>query len=127
MPDYAIRFRFWGVRGSIASPGPQTARYGGNTPCVEIRAGDRLIIVDGGSGLRALSDELLAAGQPIDADFFLTHLHWDHIQGIPFFTPAFRPGNRLRIHGERKDGVGLRRHLEGQMRDPYFPVPLSIM
>jgi phosphoribosyl 1,2-cyclic phosphodiesterase len=122
-----LRFRFWGVRGSIASPGPATVRYGGNTPCIEVRCGQRLIILDGGTGLRCLGQSLMAAGGPVEADFFLSHLHWDHIQGIPFFTPAFVPGNRFRIYGERKGDRGLQAVLEGQMTDPNFPVPLSIM
>jgi phosphoribosyl 1,2-cyclic phosphodiesterase len=124
-----IQFRFWGVRGSIATPGPTTVRYGGNTACVEVRAADRLIIFDGGTGLRALGQWLLESQQdrPIEADLFLSHLHWDHIQGIPFFGPGFRAGNRFCIHGEAKAGRTLRETLEGQMRDPNFPVPLSIM
>ena len=122
-----FRFRYWGVRGSIATPGPTTVRHGGNTPCVEVRAGERLIVLDGGTGLRGLGQELMRAGGPVDADLFLSHLHWDHIQGIPFFTPAFIPGNRFRIYGERKGDRSLRAVLEGQMTDPNFPVPLSIM
>ena len=129
-----LSFRFWGVRGSIATPGPQTVRYGGNTACVEVRAADRLVVLDGGTGLRCLGEALEADGPPggggagpIDADLFLSHLHWDHIQGIPFFRPAFQPGNRFRVHGERKGDRTLRAMLEGQMTDPNFPVPLSIM
>lgn len=128
MADAAvIEVRFWGVRGSIATPGPETVRYGGNTPCVEVRAGGRLIILDGGTGLRCLGNALLATGKPVDADIFFSHLHWDHIQGFPFFTPAFVPGNVFRIYGERKGGHTLEKVLEGQMTDPNFPVPLSIM
>ena len=122
-----ITFRFWGVRGSIASPGPSTVRYGGNTPCVEIRAGGRLIVFDGGTGLRELGLSLVAQEEPIEADLFLTHLHWDHIQGIPFFSPAFEAGHTFRIHGERKGEQSLKTVLEGQMTDPNFPVPLSVM
>lgn len=120
-------FRFWGVRGSIATPGAHTVRHGGNTPCIEVHVGGRLVILDGGTGLRALGQSLVAAGAPVDADLFLTHLHWDHIQGIPFFTPAFIGGNRFRIYGERKGQSSLRAVLEGQMTDPNFPVPLSVM
>lgn len=122
-----IRFRFWGVRGSIATPGPSTVRYGGNTPCVAIEAGGRHIIFDGGTGLRALGESMLRQAKPIEADLFLSHLHWDHIQGIPFFRPAFRPGNRFRVHGEGKGGTNMRTLLEEQMRNPNFPVPLSTM
>ncbi len=123
----SIRFRFWGVRGSIATPGPKTVRYGGNTPCVEVQASDHRIILDGGTGLRCLGEGLMREGQPIDADLVLTHTHWDHIQGIPFFTPAFIPGNTFRLHGQNKGPYSLKKVLEGQMTDPNFPVPLSIM
>ncbi len=122
----SINFRFWGVRGSIATPGPETVRYGGNTPCVEVRAGGRLIILDGGTGLRTLGQQLLGQ-MPVEADIFLSHLHWDHIQGIPFFTPAFIPGNTFRLYGERKGDHTLQKVLQRQMTDPNFPVPLSIM
>ncbi len=123
----SITFRFWGVRGSIATPGPATVRYGGNTPCVEVNAGGRLIILDGGTGLRGLGVDLLSRGLPVEADIFLSHLHWDHIQGIPFFTPAFIPGNTFRIWGEGTGDHSVERALERQMTDPNFPVPLSIM
>ncbi|MCA9539326.1 MAG: MBL fold metallo-hydrolase, partial [Myxococcales bacterium] len=115
------------MRGSIATPGPKTVRYGGNTPCVEVHAADRMMIFDGGTGLRCLGEELMRRGKRIEADLFLTHMHWDHIQGIPFFTPAFLPGNRFRMYGERKGDQSLRDVLEGQMTHPNFPVPLSVM
>jgi phosphoribosyl 1,2-cyclic phosphodiesterase len=123
----AIQVRFWGVRGSIATPGPTTVRYGGNTPCLEVRAGQRLIILDCGTGLRGLGNALMAERRPIDADIFFSHMHWDHIQGFPFFTPAFIPGNAFRIYGQNKGEQSVRAVLEGQMTDPNFPVPLSIM
>ena len=122
-----VRFRFWGVRGSIASPGAETARYGGNTPCLELRFGDRLVIVDGGTGMRGLGQTLLAQGGPVRADVVLSHVHWDHIQGIPFFTPAFIPGNEFRFWGERKGDRSLAEVLSSQMEGPTFPVPISIM
>ncbi len=125
--DPNITIRFWGVRGSIASPGPDTIRYGGNTSCVEVRAGDQLLILDGGTGLRRLGAHLLSLRAPCQAHIFLSHLHWDHIQGIPFFTPAFIPGNQVRFYGERKGEQGLQDILEAQMHSPNFPVPLSIM
>ncbi len=125
--EAAIEVRFWGVRGSIATPGPTTVRYGGNTPCVEVRAGGRLIILDGGTGLRCLGQSLLRAGKKVDADVFFSHMHWDHIQGFPFFTPAFIPGNSFRVYGERKGNQSIREVLGGQMTDPNFPVPLSVM
>lgn len=89
--------RFWGVRGSIASPGPDTARYGGNTACVELRCGGHLVILDAGTGLRALGANLVAAGKPVDADLLCSHTHLDHICGFPFFAPAYAAGNRIRI------------------------------
>ncbi len=122
-----MNFRFWGVRGSIATPGPETVKYGGNTPCVEVNAGGKLIILDGGTGLRCLGIDLIRRGLPCEDDIFLSHLHWDHIQGIPFFTPAFIPGNTFRIWGERKGDHAVQQALERQMTDPNFPVPLSIM
>ena len=85
--DFSIQF--WGVRGSIACPGPKTVRYGGNTPCVEVRCGDNLVIFDGGTGAHALGNALLKTGAPLEADIFLSHCHLDHIAGLPFFTPFF--------------------------------------
>ena len=125
--ENSMTFRFWGVRGSIATPGPETVRYGGNTPCVEVRAGGRLLVLDGGTGLRGLGVDLIERGEPVEADLFLSHLHWDHIQGIPFFTPAFIPGNTFRIWGDSKGDREVQKTLERQMTDPNFPVPLSIM
>lgn len=95
----AMRVRFWGVRGSATAPGAATARYGGHTACVEVRCGDRLVILDAGSGLRPLGLSLMAeaAGRPIEADIFLTHCHLDHVWGLPYFRPAYLPGTRLRV------------------------------
>ncbi|HEV8214728.1 MAG TPA: MBL fold metallo-hydrolase, partial [Gemmatimonadaceae bacterium] len=90
-----LRLTFWGTRGSVPTPGPLTVRYGGNTPCVEVRtAAGRLIILDAGTGLRELGRSLIerANGAPLEGDVFLTHAHWDHIQGLPFFPPIFQPG-----------------------------------
>src|SRR5260221_5196949 len=95
----SLTLRFWGTRGSIPSPGPTTVRYGGNTPCVELRTADGwLVILDAGTGIRELGRSLLegANGAPVAGDIFLTHAHWDHIQGIPFFAPLFRKGNQRR-------------------------------
>ena len=97
-----MRLRFWGTRGSCPSPGPSTVRYGGNTTCVEVRSDDgHLIILDAGTGIRELGRTLVAAaaGQPIRGDVFFSHAHWDHIQGLPFFTPAFQAGNHFRLFG----------------------------
>lgn len=126
-PEPAIQARFWGVRGSIATPGPTTVRYGGNTPCLEVRAGGRLVILDCGTGLRGLGNALMAEKRPISGDIFFSHMHWDHIQGFPFFTPAFIPGNAFRVYGQNKGDQSVKSVLEGQMTDPNFPVPLSIM
>lgn len=122
-----LLFRFWGVRGSVPTPGPRTVRYGGNTPCIEVRAGEHLLVFDGGTGLRCMGDALIRAGKPVTASMFLTHMHWDHIQGIPFFAPAFQPGNHFTFYGEEKSGQSIREILARQMTDPNFPVPLSIM
>jgi len=94
-----MKLKFWGVRGSIPSPGPGTMRYGGNTTCLEIRSDDgQLIILDAGTGIFPLSQTLLAE-MPIKAHIFNTHSHWDHIQGLPFFIPLFVPGNEVTIYG----------------------------
>jgi len=116
-----------GVRGSIPTPGPEYLRFGGNTPCIEIRTstGDRLIF-DAGSGIRALGNSLTreAAGEPIHANIFLTHFHWDHIQGIPFFIPLFDAKNRISFFSG-SSGLPLQEAIEGQMTKPYFPIHLD--
>ncbi len=122
--DFLIRFR--GVRGTVACPGADHARYGGNTACIEVRCAGRLLILDAGTGLRTLGAELDAAG-PVDTDILLTHTHIDHIAGMPFFAPLFRPGNRLRIHaGHLADGaIRLRDVFARLIEAPIFPVPLA--
>ena len=119
--------KFWGVRGSIPSPGPDTVQFGGNTTCVEVRAQNEIIILDGGTGLRPLGRELLAEfnDQPLNLTLLLTHTHWDHIQGLPFFTPIYEPSCRLRILGFEGARRGLVNVLTGQMESPYFPVPFG--
>ena len=126
-PNSDFYFRFWGVRGSIASPAPDTQRYGGNTACIEVIVGGERIVLDGGTGLRRLGSHWLKAEAPLNIHLFLSHLHWDHIQGIPFFTPAFMKGNTIKFYGERKGNLSLKEILEAQMHSPNFPVPLSIM
>ncbi len=117
--------RFWGVRGSIASPGASTAQVGGNTSCVEVRCGGQRLILDAGTGLRALGDSLLAEKQPIDAALLLSHFHWDHIQGLPFFVPAYLPSTKLTIVGSSDGRHSLRDKLSRQMTEPHFPVQLD--
>jgi phosphoribosyl 1,2-cyclic phosphodiesterase len=118
---------FWGVRGSIASPGPHTVRYGGNTPCVEMCVAGNRLIFDGGTGIRVLGQSLLAQ-MPIEGHIFFTHSHWDHIQGFPFFTPAFIKGNCFHIYSTiAPNGATMEQRLNDQMLHPNFPVPLQIM
>ncbi|NDP37161.1 MAG: MBL fold metallo-hydrolase [Rhodoferax sp.] len=119
-----MKVRFWGVRGSIASPGPSTVRYGGNTTCIEIRTDDNeLIILDAGTGIFPLSQTLLAE-LPVTANVFISHSHWDHIQGLPFFIPNFIPGNTLRLHGafDPVSGKGVEQVMAVQLQYSYFPV-----
>jgi phosphoribosyl 1,2-cyclic phosphodiesterase len=123
----AIRATCWGTRGSIPSPGPDTIRYGGNTSCVEVRAAGRTFIFDAGTGIRALSEHLAAQAGPVVADLFVSHFHWDHIQGFPFFTPLYRPGSRLRIHGPRQGEMEIARAFSGQMAPMYFPIPMEAL
>jgi len=122
-----MRVRFWGTRGSIATPGPGTNHFGGNTSCVEVTtaAGD-LLILDCGTGVHALAKSLMAPGKgAIHANILLGHTHWDHIQGFPFFTPAFVKGNSAAIHGPEGSGGSLHEVLAGQMEYRYFPVELN--
>jgi len=122
-----MRVRFWGTRGSIATPGPKTVRFGGNTSCVEVvtDSGAR-IILDCGTGARPLGAELMArAPKPIRATLLLGHTHWDHIQGFPFFAPLFVPGNELTICAPTGVGNSLAGVLAGQMEFTYFPVALD--
>lgn len=119
-----MKVKFWGVRGSIASPGPHTVRYGGNTTCIEIRTdNNELIILDAGTGIFPLSQTLLTE-LPVQANVFITHSHWDHIQGLPFFVPNFIPGNLLRLHGafDPVSGKGVEQVMSVQLQYSYFPV-----
>ena len=121
----SLSLRFWGTRGSIPSPGPSTVRYGGNTPCLELRTSDGwLIILDAGTGIRDLGRSLMEAGDGllIAGDIFLTHAHWDHIQGIPFFAPLFKKGNRFTIWGSRSLQTSIDRVVRDQMSPVVFPV-----
>jgi phosphoribosyl 1,2-cyclic phosphodiesterase len=145
-----ITVKFYGVRGSIASAGDETRRYGGNTSCVAVRAGGKTIIFDAGTGIRKLGADLMKEGG-VDAHLFFSHLHWDHIQGFPFFTPAFVPKSKVNVYGVQAEdlthggdpatlelsiadgvampdpSVGVRAAMAAQMMPPNFPVGLDMM
>lgn len=124
-PEFAVEF--WGVRGSIPAPGHETVRYGGNTSCVEMRVDGKRLIFDGGTGLRVLGKHLLKQ-MPVEAYIFFSHSHWDHIQGFPFFVPAFMKGNCFHIYGAiAPNGATLKQRLSDQMLHPNFPVPIQVM
>ena len=112
------------MRGSIPSPGPETARYGGNTPCIEIRAGGEIFIFDLGTGVRELG---AAAKGPLEANIFLSHYHYDHLQGLPFFAPIFDPRSRFTIRGPTRDGRSVKDVLSGHMQQPFFPVTVEMV
>jgi phosphoribosyl 1,2-cyclic phosphodiesterase len=120
--------RFWGVRGTVACPGPSTLRYGGNTSCIEVMCGDRRLIFDAGTGLRVLGTALNGRKR-VDAHLFLTHTHLDHICGFPFFRPAYCPDNQFQLWAGHllPQGLSLQHVLSEIMRAPYFPVPIDIM
>lgn len=119
--------RFWGVRGSISTSDDRTCRYGGNTSCLEVRCGEHLLIFDAGTGVRYLGNELCRAGEPVDADLFLTHTHYDHVSGIPFFVPFFVPGNSFRMWaGHLLPDNHIHAVLCDLMKSPLFPVPPEI-
>lgn len=116
----------WGTRGSIPAPGPSTVRYGGNTSCLEVQAGGRRYLFDAGTGIRALSGTLAPDG-PLTAELFLTHFHWDHVQGFPFCAQLYHPDSQVRVHGPPQDGAGVAGVLAGIMAPAYFPVPLHAL
>ena len=121
-----MKICFWGVRGSIPTPGRDTVEIGGNTSCVEIRCGKTILVFDGGTGLRLLGQKLLAE-MPLTAHLFFSHVHWDHIQGFPFFAPAFIGGNTIHLYGGTDVEHTLQETLSGQMSYPNFPVLLKEM
>lgn len=124
-----VRVRFWGTRGSIPTPGPRTVRHGGNTSCVEVSCDGRLFICDTGTGIRELGEDLLRRDgrKPVEADILVTHTHWDHIQGFPFFMPAYLPDTRLRIHSVKSVGESFEAIFRRQMTLNYFPVEIGDM
>lgn len=119
-----MKIKFWGCRGSLPTPEPYAMRYGGNSTCLEIRLSDgTLLIVDAGSGIRKLGKALMADPQsPKEMYLFLTHSHWDHLMGFPFFVPAFIKGNTIHVRGGGRAKRLLERNLEKQMEAPFFPV-----
>lgn len=124
-----MHIKFWGVRGSTPTPQAENMRYGGNTSCVEVRAQGQIYIFDCGTGFRLLGKQLARefGSRPITAHIFLSHFHWDHIQGIPFFSPLYdAPDNHFFFHSSSRTR-GLQRAIEEQMIDPYFPVNMSEM
>lgn len=124
-----MRIKFWGVRGSTPTPQPENLRYGGNTSCVEVRIKDALYIFDCGTGFRSLGQQLRQEfqGRPVSAHVFVSHFHWDHIQGIPFFGPLYDTGdNHFSFHSSSRSR-SLKKVMEEQMAAPYFPVPMSEM
>jgi len=121
-----MHVRFWGTRGSIPTPGHRTAIYGGNTSCVEIRTNDGTnLVLDCGTGIRVLGLDMLRRPGPHRIHLLVGHTHWDHIQGFPFFTPAFLPGTELNIYGSAAFQRSLEDSLSGQMQYSYFPVKLG--
>jgi phosphoribosyl 1,2-cyclic phosphodiesterase len=124
-----MKVRFWGVRGSFPVPGQRTNRYGGNTSCVEVRPhGGDPIIIDAGTGIRRLGKQLMldafGAGRGT-AHLLISHTHWDHIQGLPFFSPLYKRGNTLHLFARQRDDTHLRAVFESQTEEPYFPVPMA--
>lgn len=124
-PPPGLTATCWGTRGSIPTPGPATVRYGGNTSCLEVQADGRRYVFDAGTGIRALSRQLVE--EAIEAELFLTHFHWDHVQGFPFCGQLYHPDTRVRVHGPPQDGAGVASVLAGIMAPAYFPVPLDAL
>ena len=118
--------RFWGVRGSIPCPGPDTARYGGNTPCVEISCGGRVLIFDAGTGIRALGQSLVQSDKPSDTDIFFSHCHLDHVIGLPFYAPLFKAGSRVNLWaGHFEHQAGVEEAVRKVMSFPLFPIEVE--
>lgn len=127
MSKSQMRVRFWGVRGSIACPGSSTIRYGGNTPCIEIRCGEHVLVFDAGTGLRPLGLELIKDKNVRNVDIFITHCHLDHVVGLPFFAPLFRKGYRVRVWaGNLLPANSIERVMRMLMSSPLFPIQIEI-
>lgn len=122
-----MKIEYWGVRGSIATPGKDTVVYGGNTACVSVELDDTLLIFDAGTGIRVCGNYLLSKGKSITGSIFISHTHWDHIQGFPFFVPAYIPGNTFTLYGPPSDvqNQSLKQIMEFQTSYEYFPISLS--
>lgn len=118
-----MRIHMWGTRGSIAVAGKDTVKYGGNTSCVEVElASGNMIIIDAGTGIRALGQRLLERGEPVNAFLLITHIHWDHVLGFPFFGPVYEPSTRLHIDGCFRTLMGIKTLFQSELRDGFFPV-----
>jgi phosphoribosyl 1,2-cyclic phosphodiesterase len=127
--SFRLQLKFWGVRGSIPTPQPENLGFGGNTTCIEVRLpNDEVIVIDGGTGLRYLGMSLMKefANQKLSLRVLMTHFHWDHIQGIPFFAPLYLPDNQISFYSDRP-AERIQDILEGQMSSPYFPVRFEHM
>lgn len=123
-----MKIKFWGCRGSIPAPGPNTLKYGGNTTCLEVRPpGGGVIIIDAGSGIRLLGKQLLSDKSATNLYMLLTHSHWDHLTGFPFFTPAYFKRYNINVYGGPSAQGSLKNYLSHQMMPPYFPVDFSLM
>jgi len=118
-----MRIKFWGTRGSVPTPGPLTVKYGGNTPCVEVQAGKTRIVIDAGTGIREMGRAVARSGDPApEIHLLISHAHWDHIQGFPFFAPVLNPKAKIRVYGCQGTGHRLEKVLGMQMDDDYFPL-----
>jgi phosphoribosyl 1,2-cyclic phosphodiesterase len=125
-PGATVTVRCWGTRGSIPSPGPSTVRFGGNTSCFEVRHRGARLIFDAGTGIRPLGTDLVEKG-PNSIHIFLTHFHWDHIQGFPFFAPLYDPEDTITVVGPKQRDIDVQNLFAGQMGPIYFPVPFSVV
>lgn len=124
MEDFDVTF--WGVRGSRPVSSPKTLKFGGNTPCVQMQLGERMLIFDAGTGICNLAQRLIAESRKVSAELFISHTHWDHIQGFPFFTPAFQEENTFTLYGQKKER-SFESIMKGTMRSPHFPIQLEEM